>query len=270
MTIISFFRDILPKALNHRRSISPTPRYPRLESHLDNDLVAPIRQLFQPMISQQDFGIFRFSWLIQNSEVHLPINSCGNDAIVFIFQTLSLYRHSLCHEINFPKSGKQTVYCQGPSCGEDIWISFFEKSHELLSQTSDCRSWNWDHHFHYTESPFSRGLDSDGCSEFQIAMNLKNAIICSWCSDNAIIKSLNLSCLLTIQPISLAYPSMYSSVFSTLGFHPSLPMNCFIVELVSQEIDWVLSEGQYLAVVYMIQQNFPSFAYSSPLSSPPD
>jgi hypothetical protein len=264
MTIISYLRDIIPSNLfkklpHHSASSLPILSIPEMG---DDPFV---HKLFSPARS----GIFRFSWTVFNSEVHLPINSSGDDALVFIFRHLSLYRLSPAHEILPFKEYSLGLF----TSSRPMWISEESRIDDLLSLRRRGRRFLPDWQLiKYADSHLSSPQVAILEDEFEthLSINLHDCLICSWCSDNLIAKSQSIHCLLTIQSIMPSVSGIYPTVFDHLGFRSQAIMNCFVIDLTAESVDWVLSRGQYMTIVYLIQQNFPEFMkVIPPLLAPP-
>ena len=78
--------------------------------------------------------------------------------------------------------------------------------------------------------------------EFCLAFAIINSLICSWCDNNAVGEETNLSGVYILKPIA---PGPNDQPRSTI-----------IVDVTAENLEWTLAQGQYLALINLIQHNF--------------
>ena len=96
-------------------------------------------------------GMYRLCATLHNSEVHVPINSCGDDALVLLPASVRIYRSDAKFE------GENTLYCQGPLMNYLSCINFEERCEFR------CQAWeaNWVSDYRYHENLCHDVIDQD-------------------------------------------------------------------------------------------------------------
>jgi hypothetical protein len=205
------------------------------------------------------FGQFRFSIELTNCEAHLPTNASGTDCLTAIFPRLYAFKSAF-------ELGRQ--YCMGPHLSSGVWISELNR---VLASTkrlhladasaktrsrSSMDSWKLQHRWTQLFAPPS---ENRTVKVFKLDVECENAAICSWCSRNEVGSGINLKVFITFEGVPPAVDGMYASVFQALSYdkHDRNNRNKIVVDISAEEVDWTISQGQYMAVVYLIQQNIP-------------
>ena len=266
LTMVDFlWQRVIVKLMNpdpHGPLIKPPPW--EVLPIYDDIVYSTLHNSMCPFNGISDKGAIRFSWNISNSEIHIPVSSCSEDGIVFLFRRLQMFRY--CVNYEFVEGGEG--FSRGPQLrggGSGVWISAMSAIEScgdvwpLNDSSVGDLSCKWIVLRYLTElvSPFAYDpaftpLLHDG----QMSIELTGGVICSWCSDNAIARNVHLHCLLTMQDVKPAPSGMYTAVFDILGYQCSLPLTLYVMELTMEDIDWVLSRGQYMAIVAMLSYNF--------------
>eukprot|EP01036_Dinobryon_divergens_P026996 gene26996-35701_t len=190
-------------------------------------------------------GMFRLGASIHTSEVHLPASSCGSDAIVVIFDRCNLHKSCPIIEASNP------TYCKGPLVSENTWLSDMSEAQTIIAEIfcesmqqrgSNSVSWKFPY---AVERDLQTPSDvvEDGASVLKLDIAVMDTIICTWCSRNSVGERMTVRVEFTLQPIH--NPA-----------EPSMVRNTVSVAVSSDEVNWYLSQGQYLCIVNLIQQNF--------------
>ena len=187
-------------------------------------------------------GMFRLGVIIHNSEVHLPANSCGSDAIVVIFKRCDI--NKACPIIN----SSNPTFCKGPLVSESMWLSEMSESQALTASIfgttrhHDSVAWMLPY---VVEQDLRTPADviTHGASVLKLDIIVCDAIICTWCSRNSVGERMTVRVDFSLQPIN--NPA-----------EPTMVRNTVSVVVSSDEVNWCLTQGQYLCIVNLIQQNF--------------
>ena len=189
-------------------------------------------------------GMFRLGVSIYKSEVHLPASSCGSDAVVVIFDRCNLHKSCPIIEAANP------IFCKGPLVSENVWLSEMGDAQTLIAEVFDTRmqqqqksvTWKLPH---VVDRDLQTPVDvnQDGASLLKLDIVFTDTIICTWCSRNPVGERMTVHVDFTLQPIH--NPA-----------EPSMVRNTVSVAVNSDEVNWYLTQGQYLCIVNLIQQNF--------------
>eukprot|EP01032_Pedospumella_encystans_P012694 gene12694-14667_t len=88
----------------------------------------------------------------------------------------------------------------------------------------------------------SMDIEAKDVPEFCLAFAMINSLICSWCDSNAVGEETNLNGVYILKPIA---PGPNDQPRSTI-----------IVDVTAENLEWTLAQGQYLALINLIQHNF--------------
>jgi len=175
------------------------------------------------------------------SEIHLPLNSCSTDALVIIINEWKIYR--ACPTI----LSQSSSYCMGPHLDKGVWIGQLKSSRTLMQQLFSEKGvpaldvqWTLPLQAKLFLIP-PASVIAEGASLVGLNFSIKNSILCSWCSSNAISEDFTVEGVYTMVPIACDGPS---------------EMNTVLVDISAEEIEWFLSQGQYGVIIALIQQNF--------------
>jgi hypothetical protein len=260
MTMVNYFRDHLLK------SIFATLSSP--QTAVGSTVRSDLKELYRYPIN----GIFRFALSIRRLEAHIPVNSYANDSLTIIAGHGIFYKSCPVIDALYP------LYTRAPYLARRIWMSESRNIRaimESLKHGSDSIAIDQANiHWNLPASDVQRELITpDGmqsqASILRFDIQLLNATICSWCNQNAIGEHIDLSAYLTIESTMIG---------SANGLQPEVidysadeymdaadeSRNKIIVDIASKEVDWILSQGQYSVIVYMIMQNFCEFTLIVP------
>lgn len=187
-------------------------------------------------------GMFRLGLCLLQSEVHLPVSSCGADAIMLVFDRCNIYKS--CPIIK----AVNPIYCQGPLLTKNLWISEMSNAKSVISSLFAAErqqlSVRWIlPQIHTIEMQTPSNVDSTGASVLTLEITVHNATICTWCSRNAVAEGMTVDVHYELRPIH--DPD-----------NPSLIRNTVVVAVSADEANWFMTQGQYVSIVNLIQQNF--------------
>ena len=225
----------------------------------------------QPPYYQPQYGMFRLCALFKKCEVHLPMNSCSSEAITIIFHHLHLYRRN--DQMN--EAGLSSTYCLGPLLERNIWLSeamnidrFSRLSFNPAASSSGSSVipsnivWKLSSHRSDLRCPYRQAFNH--CQSY-IHVDLFDASICTWCNDSYVCSGQDITCKIQIYPANPNsdepdYETILSDEFDgeveIYDIAPAETRNTIIVSVDADSVDWMLTQGQYWAIVNMIQQNF--------------
>ena len=98
---------------------------------------------------------------------------------------------------------------------------------------------------------------------FSLRIEIPGATICSWCNQNVVGEDIRALVQLSLRRATPVAAGMYAEVLGPAGLGFSLPpseqRNTTIVDvrIENSALELSLAQGQYMAIVHMIQQNFP-------------
>ena len=98
---------------------------------------------------------------------------------------------------------------------------------------------------------------------FSLRIEIPGATICSWCNQNVVGEDLRALVQLSLRGAAPVAAGMYAEVLGPLGLGFALPSSelrnttTVDVRIENSALELSLAQGQYMAIVHMIQQNFP-------------
>ena len=210
-------------------------------------------------------GMMRVGGCFSCSELHLPLNSCSTDAVVLIINEWKIYRS--CPTV----LDQSSSYCMGPHLDRSIWIGQMKSSRALMQQLFSEQKGGGGGgapavvDVHWTLPQQARLLlippaavtaeGSGAASPFGLSFSVKNSLLCSWCSANAISEDFSITGFYSLVPSSSSSSIIADSTTSSSGSQSAVK-NTISVDISADEIEWILSQGQYSAIIALIQQNF--------------
>jgi len=205
-------------------------------------------------------GMLRVGGCFSCSELHLPLNSCSTDALVLIINEWKIYRS--CPTI----LDQSSSYCMGPHLDRSVWIGQMKSSRVLMQQLfsekrgSPLCSPPVDVHWTLPQQaklllipPVAVTAPS---SLFGLSFSVKKSLLCSWCSANAISEDFTITGTYSLVPSSIIADTTSTNTCSSSSSPQSAVRNTISVDISADEIEWILSQGQYSAIIALIQQNF--------------
>lgn len=296
MTLVTFLRDHYLPSVNQASIMNSqlVPQYFLCEFGFGNNMLARrivammkanrdskilgVSAGANPAVSPQPRGMLRFTVSIGQSELHLPTNSCGNDSLVAVLANALIFK-------NDPHIHSQDpTYCPGPFISRGVWLAELENAHKTMKALKPkiaCREavhdlleqyrqrldadhsameevvvWNLPQMAHTLTAPSS--ITERGAKEFNLDIEVTDSLIASWCNQNAVGENLNIFVAVNFRPALPASDGMYAEVLHAQGIKlaPSAVRNTVKVEVRSDYIEGTLAQGQYMAIVNLIQQNF--------------
>eukprot|EP00981_Chlorochromonas_danica_P015103 scaffold10498_cov179-Ochromonas_danica.AAC.5 len=230
-------------------------------------------------------GLFRFVVSIRHSEVHVPNNSCAMEALVVLFKQLNLYRTNDFHS----STARLRKYSQGPllrqiALYDGYNVRSFQSALDTCCQGNvNHKAWralpiltdlNWNLLTH-REEIFVQDLPVYTLCQSYLLFDLLDATLCSWCNNNIVCAHQDLSIKFYIYQITPLGPGQGCnlSIWDYIKNEDRVDevRNTIVVSITSDEVNWVLSQGQYWAVLNLIQQNFSELQEHviDPYQSPP-
>jgi hypothetical protein len=206
-------------------------------------------------------GMLRVGGCFSCSELHLPLNSCSTDALVLIINEWKIYRS--CPTI----LDQSSSYCMGPHLDRGVWIGQMKSSRVLMQQLfSEKRGsppcsppvdvhWTLPQQAKLLLIPPAAVTAQGASPPFGLSFSVKKSLLCSWCSANAISEDFTITGTYSLVPSSIIADTTSSTNTSTSS-PPSAVRNTISVDISADEIEWILSQGQYSAIIALIQQNF--------------
>jgi hypothetical protein len=157
-----------------------------------------------------DPGMYRIACTLRNAEVHLPINSCGDDAIVLLLGLVQVYRSDSKFD------GMHERYLQGPLMNaissqdgrrssdnktsfrakDFVWLSDFEHNVNLCSSRATSFKEQSSKPFCQSKSKLATLFSPQDMgstevrNDLQLSIQLKQTSICSWCCSHLIAKDM--------------------------------------------------------------------------------
>ncbi|RYH29745.1 hypothetical protein EON65_07475 [archaeon] len=241
-------------------------------------------------------GIFRLGIRVANSEVHLPNSSCAMEALVIFFKSLDVYRlndvysqsNSLVKYCQGPLISQDIFLSDYANC--DIFFHrmvtyaemLFEKPvyfHSLQQIVlNDAYYWEINNanvienivesQIGWNVLKYANDLARKAdpklpvylTNQSYLMIELHDAMIASYCNNNPICEHQEISCKYHIYQVTPYDASQHTNGqihnFIDNENDKDNLRNTMIVYVEAKEVDWVLSQGQYWAIVNLIQQNF--------------
>lgn len=231
-------------------------------------------------------GMFRLCVAIKYSELHLPTNSCAMEGLTIIFKQLNLYRSNDYHENNYALK----KYLQGPLIVKQLWLSeaqnistYHERAANhaekifagqgnvmseryeninnvhLVSHAGDLSSIDWllvanqKELIHHNLPVYTR------CQSY-LWIDLHDATLCTWCNNNVLAEHQDLSIKFYMYKVTPYDESRCTNPDVTANIADQQETgnhrNTMVVYIAASGVNWILSQGQYWAIVNLIQQNF--------------
>ena len=268
--IESFDTKTLNKMDFHMTFSSSAPSSPLVEIRLQNTriiylhracmtLVAFLQDMFAllPPTSKKEVGVkeaiqysSRCCLSFESLEFILPINSFSNDGLVFLARSLTFHPSSLLRS--------SSVFMKGPWIAEGRWMSMEIKVDTMFRPGQREVDGEWDvETVHRALLPTADEVFS---GEMVFEIRLQNTLLCSMCSPHAIDSDLNLTAVLRISAVDGIHEGIYNATsvaLSDIAKLEAIPSLTHVnVDVSIDRVDWRLSQGQYMAVVLIIQQNF--------------
>jgi hypothetical protein len=270
LTLVMFLRDFfIPDLWNAF-----------IDYQLPNPL--PVNNYPKPA-THQLHGLTRISAIVRKSELHLPLSSYAPDSLVVIFHHLNFY----C--TNDYLASNYLSYCLGPYLNKKLWLSEMNNVKQFMQQCYKNYFYNniseeemndpdlvcrWKL-FQYFDNELSCDIIQPGDKEFEyfdqnheftqdketpewfMTVELMDTTITSWCNKNILCNGQDISATIRIRA---ADPNSEDpvQVIDNENYHtpPEEYRSTIIVDVIAEDIYWVLSQGQYWAIVNLIQQNF--------------
>jgi hypothetical protein len=213
-----------------------------------------------PVVETKEYpllGQFRFTIELNNCEVHIPTNASGTDCLTALFPRLYAFKSAF--ELT-------REYCLGPMLADGTWLSQLRFVPNTLKKpvrkpsrgTGGLLSDEWTlvDRMRLLRAPAS---EFGTVKTFKLDVECENAVLCSWCNRNEVGSGIDLKAFITFEGVPPAVDSIYAPVFESLGYlkHDKNNRNKVVVDISSSEVDWTIAQGQYAAIVYLIQQNIP-------------
>lgn len=272
MTFLNFFRDQFAASISKSlKAGAVAKRYDVRFLDVDEAISDRNRINTHEIILANVFsprGIFRFAVSLRQCEVHLPVNSYGSESLVVITSHTYGYRSPLALE-----SIQASHYLLTPYLSERFWLSevynirtaYEGMFSELVNHSSQkigvlegySSQWKLSSYAGVFLVP-SEDIGYIGPQNFKMNVNVLDTIICTWCNQNAIGENINLEGEIEMYPASQEADGMYGGVFNSCGFKlaENGDKNTISVKIKCDEIDWIMSHGQYQAIIFMIFHNF--------------
>jgi hypothetical protein len=239
-------------------------------------------------------GMLRLSAIFTKSEVHLPLNSCSTDALVIVIDTFLAYRtfpvaatteHTTAYckgpcllrkqwlsEIRNSRRVIYQLFSDRPAALSAAPNIEAPVNAEAIGSGASALSLLFAPVQSNTESSSASVVAGTSASainltpkwvlpqlaaeilvppaevpfntypDFCLDLAINNANICSWCDSNAVADDITLTGRYALSPIQPG-PDAEGR-------------NRVWVDVVAEELDWVLSQGQYLSIINLIGQNF--------------
>ena len=251
MTMICYFRDhLLPSMLNYRL---PSELYTPVNDGLLSSILPA--QWHRNTVTTP-YGMCRLNLLFNIVELHVPVSSNGNDALVVVATSLVLTKSA-------PEYSES--YIHGPMLSKRQSVNYLDVMNKLVS-LDIVRDALVNELMTTDMTTATSSQPPTGCSINMYKIVFNDSTICSWCNNNAIGENMTITVSFSIQPVSPEFDGVYSRVFSALQFnlHRWKKRNISNVTVEIGHIQWKLAQGQYMSIVRMIQQNFPELTVQIP------
>lgn len=250
ITLVNFLRDFFIPGIksNLQHQFNLLVEFPDLtpSSLYDRDSIGFAKR-----------GFFRMCISSRRMQIHLPISSSSADSLSVLIPHLVFYKSCPEKDIQAPN------YCKGPYLEKRLWISQLKNINSFMSllfngTSNNIISWK-SSLFQMLENSIapSSFICGRGAKYSKFDFCLIDTTLCTWCNQNAITESLTLECQLIIKQ-TLGFPTgLEEEVIEneTYVFTSHEIRNRFEIIIFSQEINWILAQGQYQSIVYLIQQN---------------
>lgn len=225
----------------------------------------------QTAAPDRPLGMLRLSISIVQSELHLPTNSCGNDALVAVLANAIIYKPDPAIQEQDP------TYCLGPYLSKRVWLSELENVQRTMRALKPRRddgtqvsqllqqyqmTLNSSSSLSSNDSPITWKLPTQGAThlsvpaavtlrggpEFWLELEVTDSMICNWVNHNIVGENLNVDVTVHLKPVT-------TEESAAAGLPPAI-RNTVKVDVRADCIEGTLSQGQYMTIVNMIQQNF--------------
>ena len=213
-------------------------------------------------------SFLRWSVQLFNSELHLPCSSAGCDALVVMIRRAQILQQVTSDSAGVPLLLLDSLnkFCRGPSAGNHKWLSDLLTMKTLYRDISNahCRSYclpdapsEWNLGSSLQEhglfvSPRGLGIPVLGACTM---VKLSDAALCTWCSSNIIGEKLSLEVKICPGATSVADAARDSGTPKNASAKAPLFNSQVEIDVITTPLRWKLSQGQYQAIVHVIQQN---------------
>lgn len=253
MTMINYFRDFLIKGINDTFNEASMAQS---NGNIIEEESTDILECYKYHMN----GVFRIGISVRQIEAHIPINGYAADAITIMAEELTFFK-------SCPKFQEiSSDYLQGLYLSRKVWISQIDsitaigstiENNFRLKEIVSSLSWLPNQIImDEITAPSDYPLQA---STTLFYIYIENATFCSWCTETPIGEQMNLRLMLSIVPTMLGSPKGLNdeSLENETYFDPAFESrNRITVDIATEQIVWTLSQGQYAAIVFMIQQNF--------------
>lgn len=248
MTIVVFLRDHFFASLNASLSISKPINSSRKRSQdLGSDIAKPLLT-----------GMLRYYITFINSEVHAPVSSCGSDALVVVFEQVCVFRSN--KDIPDYYSDYISSFVDGPnsqlSLSESAAVDLLTEALFVGNSSLTPLQWVLPHKSSMLCAP--RELQIHQPSRVELDVKIMNGTLCNWCNRNAIGHGNNIIVKFSMQPAILPNDEILREVLKEDEYDVQVgyERNTMVIDISTEKISWCIAQGQYWAIINLLQQNF--------------
>jgi hypothetical protein len=210
----------------------------------------------QPAVVPECPGVMRFNLTLTDSEIHLPCHSKARDGVAILMRRLYVHKSSVVPHVYgddymlgpWRRTEAQNGAVDGRTEGQR-WLCQDFAALWTLHGTDECRRWNWSGIAHelmlVPRGPAAGPVPMEEVNGMQYSIGLADTTICTWCSLAAIISG--------------------TTIRAKFQLDAALPLDTPLADQLnttSVEVDWqgdadlTLTQGAYMCLINLIQQNF--------------